>query len=64
MSVLLSKTEKAKQMAFQIEVLLRAGDQPDSSEDGAELINLAFYKAIELRKYIEDLMIEVKSEGK
>ncbi|WP_145525714.1 hypothetical protein [Yersinia rohdei] len=64
MSVLLSKTEKAKVMVFQIEVLLRAGDQPDSLEDGAELINLAYYKAMELRKYLEDLMIEVKSEGK
>ncbi|ATM85053.1 hypothetical protein [Yersinia frederiksenii] len=63
MSALLSNTEKAKQMAFQVEVLLRAGDQPDSLEDGAELINLAYYKAIELRKYLEDLMIEVKSEG-
>lgn len=37
---------------------------PDSPEDGAELTNLAFYKAIELRKYLEDLMIEIKSEGK
>ncbi|HHG9959548.1 TPA: hypothetical protein ACPZLH_000666 [Yersinia enterocolitica] len=64
MSALSSKTEKAKVMAYQIEVLMRASDQPDSPEDGAELTHLAFYKAIELRKYLEDLMIEVKSEGK
>ncbi|WP_145533603.1 hypothetical protein [Yersinia alsatica] len=64
MSTLLSKTEKAKVMAYQIEVLMRASDMPDSPEDGAELTNLAFYKAIELRKYLEDLMIEIKSEGK
>ncbi|EKN4075482.1 hypothetical protein ACMVCI_003537 [Yersinia enterocolitica] len=51
-------------MAYQIEVLMRASDMPDSPEDGAELTNLAFYKAIELRKYLEDLMIEIKSEGK
>lgn len=61
---LLSRTEKAKVMAYQIEVLMRASDMPDSPEDGAELTNLAFYKAIELRKYLEDLMIEIKSEGK
>ncbi|EPN0732108.1 TPA: hypothetical protein ACVBYD_000763 [Yersinia enterocolitica] len=64
MSALLSKAEKAKVMAYQIEVLMRASDQPDTQEDGAELTNLAFYKAIELRKYLEYLMIEIKSEAK
>ncbi|HDL6960490.1 TPA: hypothetical protein PXM37_004125 [Yersinia enterocolitica] len=64
MSALLSKAEKAKAMAYQIEVLMRASDMPDSPEDGAELTNLAFYKAIELRKYLEDLMIEIRLEGK
>ncbi|WP_145538739.1 hypothetical protein [Yersinia alsatica] len=64
MSTLLSKTEKAKVMAYQIEVLMRASNDPDSPEDEAVLTHLAFYKAIELRKYLEDLMIEIKSEGK
>ncbi|EOV7029549.1 hypothetical protein ACQIBV_003152 [Yersinia enterocolitica] len=64
MSELSNKAEKAKLMAHQIEVLIRASNDPDSPEDGSELTNLAFYKAIELRKYLEDLMIEIKSEGK
>ncbi|HDL6602201.1 TPA: hypothetical protein ACY4ZU_004171 [Yersinia enterocolitica] len=45
MSALLSKAEKAKVMAYQIEVLMRASDQPDTPEDGAELTNLAFLQS-------------------
>ncbi|CNK57871.1 hypothetical protein WFP00_03595 [Yersinia enterocolitica] len=64
MSALLSKVEKAKIMTYQAEVLLRASFDGDSEEDERELSNLAFSKLIELRKYLEDLMIEIKSEGK
>ncbi|CNE05646.1 Uncharacterised protein [Yersinia pseudotuberculosis] len=51
-------------MAYQGEVLLRASFDGDSEEDEFELSNLAFCKLIELRKYLEDLMVEVKSEAK
>lgn len=51
-------------MAYQGEVLLRASFDGDSTEDELELSNLAFSKLIELRKYLEDLMIEIKSEDK
>ncbi|HDL7750588.1 TPA: hypothetical protein PXP51_002979 [Yersinia enterocolitica] len=64
MSNLKTKIEKAKIMAYQGEVLLRASFDGDSTEDELELSNLAFSKLIELRKYLEDLMIEIKSEDK
>ncbi|EOI6866522.1 TPA: hypothetical protein PXR45_002028 [Yersinia enterocolitica] len=52
------KIEKAKILAYQGEVLLRASFDPDTSEDGNELSNLAFCKIIELREYLSDLMSE------
>ncbi|MHA3261002.1 MULTISPECIES: hypothetical protein [Yersinia pseudotuberculosis complex] len=64
MSSLKTKIENAKIMAYQGEVLLRASFDGDSEEDEFELSNLAFCKLIELRKYLEDLMVEVKSEAK
>lgn len=64
MSALLSKVEKAKVMAYQGGVLLRASFDGDSEEDERELSNLAFSKLIEIRKYLEDLMVEIKSEAK
>ncbi|HDM8409507.1 TPA: hypothetical protein ACSAFW_004353 [Yersinia enterocolitica] len=64
MSALLSKVEKAKVMAYRGEVLLRASFDGDSEEDERELSNLAFSKLIEIRKYLEDLMVEIKSEAK
>ncbi|CNJ11121.1 TPA: hypothetical protein U5E25_000903 [Yersinia enterocolitica] len=58
MASLKSKIEKAKLMAYQGEVLLRASLDPDSKEDGEELSNLAFYKIIETREYLSELLNE------
>lgn len=59
---LINEIEKAKIMAKQSEVLLRASFDPDSEEDGCVLSNLAFYQIIELHTYLDKLLNTVEAK--
>ncbi|EPZ8124482.1 hypothetical protein ACXV6R_002325 [Yersinia enterocolitica] len=62
MSNLTSEIEKAKIMAKQSEVLLRASYDPDSKEDGDVLSYLAFTQIIELQTYLAKLFNTAKAK--
>ncbi|HDL7382181.1 TPA: hypothetical protein PXO00_004090 [Yersinia enterocolitica] len=62
MSNLTSEIEKAKIMAKQSEVLLRASYDPDSNEDGDVLCYLAFTQIIELHTYLAKLLDTAKAK--
>ncbi|HEG0620375.1 TPA: hypothetical protein SB604_001777 [Yersinia enterocolitica] len=62
MSNLTSEIEKAKIMAKQSEVLLRASYDPDSKEDGDVLSYLAFTQIIELHTYLAKLFNTAKAK--
>ncbi|EKN6263079.1 hypothetical protein DVP94_21300 [Yersinia enterocolitica] len=63
MSNLISEIEKAKIMARESEVLLRASMEPDSEEDGEVLSYLAFSKIIELHAYLARLLNTVEAKS-
>ncbi|MGP2470325.1 hypothetical protein V1956_17310 [Yersinia sp. 2540 StPb PI] len=56
MSNLISEIDKAKIMARNSEVLLRAALEPDSEDDGDVLYYLAFTQIIELHAYLAGLL--------